>query len=171
MVRYPVVAGQFYPASSIQLRSMIKGMVDEKFHFLTIQQLQEEANGGDNLVLVDLRQVMEVGDAGNVTTPSPDKKSPDNLTDLAAKFPGLKIVVVKGAASQDSKTLLSAVLEKIAGQTENLLVLVDNGNGVAESVALRLMAAGFKRLAIAMGGERAISRDGKPSLKTVTGGN
>jgi len=30
MVREPVVAGQFYPASPGQLRSMIKGMIDEK---------------------------------------------------------------------------------------------------------------------------------------------
>ena len=30
MIRNPVVAGQFYPESSDQLRSMIKGMVDEK---------------------------------------------------------------------------------------------------------------------------------------------
>ncbi|MFC2044222.1 AmmeMemoRadiSam system protein B, partial [Chloroflexota bacterium] len=30
MIRNPVVAGQFYPSSSVELRSMIKGMVDEK---------------------------------------------------------------------------------------------------------------------------------------------
>ena len=30
MIRYPAVAGQFYPASATELRTMIKGMVDEK---------------------------------------------------------------------------------------------------------------------------------------------
>lgn len=30
MIRKPVVAGQFYPASSSQLRTMIEGLVDEK---------------------------------------------------------------------------------------------------------------------------------------------
>ena len=30
MIRNPVVAGQFYPASASQLKAMIKGMVDEK---------------------------------------------------------------------------------------------------------------------------------------------
>ena len=30
MIRDPVVAGQFYPGSPEQLRSMIEGMVDEK---------------------------------------------------------------------------------------------------------------------------------------------
>ena len=30
MIRNPVVAGQFYPGSPDQLRSMIEGMVDEK---------------------------------------------------------------------------------------------------------------------------------------------
>jgi len=30
MIREPAVAGQFYPASAQELKSMIKGMVDEK---------------------------------------------------------------------------------------------------------------------------------------------
>jgi AmmeMemoRadiSam system protein B len=30
MIREPVVAGQFYPASPSQLEEMIRGMVDEK---------------------------------------------------------------------------------------------------------------------------------------------
>ena len=32
MIREPAVAGQFYPASAQELKSMIKGMVDEKAH-------------------------------------------------------------------------------------------------------------------------------------------
>ena len=30
MIRNPVVAGQFYPASASELKAMIEGMVDEK---------------------------------------------------------------------------------------------------------------------------------------------
>ena len=46
-----------------------------------------------------------------------------------------------------------------------LYVLIDNGDGSAGSMARKLKAAGFSRIAILAGGETSIRRMGQPGLQ------
>ena len=54
---------------------------------------------------------------------------------------------------------------KAATSTPPLLVLIDNGDGVAQTMARTLKANGLKRYVILTGGELILSRQGQAGLQ------
>lgn len=119
--------------------------------YLSLTDLKAIAEVEPNLVLVDLRV------AGT-------------LPDLSTEFPGTMIIedhatVQEGA--QRAKVRVSAFLRGGKPDNEKLFVLVDDGDGRADEVAMRLRAAGVKRTAILAGGQIGLKAGEEPATNTV----
>jgi len=119
-----------------------RGLKRETFNYLTYAQLRSAAAG--EVVLVDLRKL----------TGAVQKISPA-LTDLSREFPGKRVV--------------AAAPEAAAGGP--LVVLIDSGDGSAETAARALKGRGIRRYAILAGGELAIARKGRRGLERSNPGS
>ncbi len=138
------------------------GLAPEELPYITYQALKKTRV--DDLVLVDLRRgARQQGAAGlalkSVTTDTlPVKAGP--YTDLAKEFPGAR-VVQSPFGSGSAKTFA-------AGSGEPpLLVLIDNGDGLAQETARALKANGIRRFVVLAGGEEIIARRGESGLQRV----
>jgi rhodanese-related sulfurtransferase len=117
-----------------------RGLKPETFNYLTYAELRSAAS---DVVLLDLRKL----------TPAVLKVSP-GLSDLAQEFPGKRVLSTTADAADGS----------------SLLVLIDSGDGAAETAARALKAKGVRRYAILVGGELAIERKGKRGLERGSAG-
>lgn len=131
------------------------GVAAPKVYTLTYDALVEVAAEEPRLFFADLR-------AGAAAS----------RTDLAARFPRARILGPGWTASQDGGLQEPALGPLVAAGEEGdaLLVLVDDGNGVAEQIARRLKALGVGRVALLAGGELTLRREGLPGLRTVETG-
>ena len=128
------------------------GLGREELRFITYQELEKAAAGNSDMVLVDLRSTP----AGNATR---------ELTDLSVKLPGLNTIrLARKSGSANTEWDIAPVI--LAGRG-SLYILIDDGDGEAEKVARRLKAAGVKRLAILIGGERILRSEGRSGLKRI----
>ncbi|MHB8766165.1 MAG: rhodanese-like domain-containing protein [Deferrisomatales bacterium] len=125
------------------------GMGSDGLHVLTYEALADVAAADPGLAFADLR-----------------RSAPEPWSDLAARFPGAG--VVRAEWGPDGPALGALVAEGVSGR--RLLVLVDDGDGVAEPVARRLRVAGVGRVAVLAGGEVALRREGRAGLRTVETG-
>ncbi len=92
-----------------------------------------------------------------------DLREEDGVS-LRTEFPQVESI---NAKQQDIKIKVNAVLTHHGKNNHRLLVLIDGGDGVvAEAVAIRLHAAGIKRLAILTGGEDALQTKGETKEQT-----
>ena len=135
------------------------GSHEESLPRITYKELK--AMPGKNLLLVDLRQA---ADAGGKTPKSLANPNATPMTDLHATFPGAKITTSAFGPSPAAKSAADAV---------PLMVLIDNGDGTAETTARQLRANGQRRFIILAGGEQIIARDGvagKQRLGSKVGG-
>jgi len=136
---------------------------------ITYQTLQKiQAQG---VVLGDLRQRGPMR-----TTAAANSTATDHLTDLSTIFPDARIVEPEPlrvaqstgshpqAASDDST--IARQLSQIAPADE-LIVLIDNGDGSAEKTLRKLRASGNKRVVILAGGESIIRREGRAGMGRV----
>jgi len=120
-----------------------------------ISYAELKALKASDVVLVDLRSEPSAPKAVAKTTPSGSQP----LTDLAVEFPGKSI-------SHSPFDLPAAQMKtKAATSTPPLLVLIDNGDGVAQTMARTLEANGLKRYVILTGGELILSRQGQAGLQ------
>jgi rhodanese-related sulfurtransferase len=119
-----------------------RGLQHESFNYITYSELHEAA--ASDMVLVDLRKL----------TPAVLKNS-DGLTDLNQEFPGKRVASAPPNAEAASP----------------LVVLIDSGDGSAETAARTLKARGVRRYAILAGGELAIARKGRPGSERSAPGN
>lgn len=132
-----------------------KSFKEEKFHYITYEEFLKIITSEPDLILVDLRL----------------SDSSSGAPDLAARFPGVKIIrpvpLEKGNVSPGMRWNLQEIIAgKIRGNSK-LYILIDSGNGESEKVAHRLKGAGIKRLAILIGGQITIEREGKRGKKTI----
>ena len=135
-----------------------RGMQREEFPMITYDGLKRTP--AKDVVLVDLRN--PAASAGS--TPQA-KVIPQPLTDLQSEFPGTRVT-----RSPADSAVLSKTLSADAGKPP-LLVLVDNGDGVAARAMSRtLKANGVKRFVILAGGEQILARKGQPGLERSGGG-
>ena len=106
----------------------------------------EVAKTSPDVVLVDLRQRI----AGK--------------TDLGRKYPDVRRIGPFAARRGESaaKRAIRAVLRLPEVKTAQLIALIDDADGTAEKVARRLRAGGVRRVAVLIGGERALATDGQP---------
>ncbi len=102
------------------------------------RELEQIVAAGVDVLLVDLRG----GGAGL-----------GSGWDLGEAFPGARVSRGRPAGPPDPKVLY---------------VLVDDGDGRAGRTALRLRAAGYHRVAVLAGGERALEREGRSAIETRT---
>ncbi|NOY46223.1 MAG: rhodanese-like domain-containing protein [Deltaproteobacteria bacterium] len=105
---------------------------------LAFGELRRMVEAGADVMLVDLR-----GGGSGV----------GSGWDLGEAFPGAQVSSGRPAGEPDPRTLY---------------VLVDDGDGSADSVALRLRAAGYRRVAVLAGGAIALERQGRSSIETRT---
>jgi rhodanese-related sulfurtransferase len=130
-----------------------RGLNPERTPFITYQQLQETTN---NVVLVDLRKPQtpnKKASAADSKAASQEAEQP--LTDLASAFPGKPV-------TKSTQQLPKAANAKAAApSTPPILVLIDNGDGIAQETARQLRAQGNTRVVILTGGELTIARQGQ----------
>lgn len=83
----------------------------------------------------------------------PARAASPALTDLNTEFPGLKQARSRTEVAQK------------AAAAPSLVVLIDNGDGVAEEEARRLKISGMHNYVILAGGEMILARHGKAGLQ------
>lgn len=130
------------------------GLGKIRFRYLTYHDLEKAAAHNPDIVLVDLR-----------TKTDSTQASPETLTDLSEKFPGRHIIRPdrkRGAAGKQWDIASSILKGKKGSHHRYHYVIIDNGDGEGQKVASRLFAAGVKRVAILIGGEQILRRDGQP---------
>lgn len=140
-IRAEILEGGFAGWESADSPSTRAGGVEpERLHYVTYSELMKAAASSPGVVLVDLRH----GEG-------------KRKTDLAARFPTAQVVRPgpRGLGPLD------------AGPGRALPVVIDDGNGSAETLVRRLKAAGIRRVAILLGGEGTLEREGSTGLKTV----
>jgi len=129
--------------STVQRKS---GLSPNQTKNITYKKLQKMVLKGKSVILVDLR----VGTAQE---------------SLAEHFPNVRIHDPISSSQEDilGANVTSEILAGIPKRNRNVLVLIDDGDGVSETVANKLHAAGVKRLAILSGGEQALQARGESS--------
>lgn len=124
-----------------------RGLEQHTPQMITYQQLK--TNHVDDIVLVDLRNASSAKGAKN--TPR---------VDLQSEFPQARVTRSPFQARSKSGA---------AGAAPPLLVLIDKGDGAAETMARALKANGITRYAILAGGEQIIERKGQAGLQREGG--
>jgi rhodanese-related sulfurtransferase len=128
------------------------GLQPEAPNYISYSELKA-AKPGETL-LVDLRRRAVTSSQKLAQGSAP--VNPTALTDLAQEFPGLASTHEPFSTPQR----LSA-----GSSAPPLLVLIDDGDGVAEAMARTLRGNGIKRYAILMGGEMILARHGQAGLQ------
>lgn len=139
-----------------------RGMRRAQIRQLSYDDLQRVVDGNEEVVLVDLRRGDDDGEV---------------LSDLRDQFPQTRIVRPRlrdvqprpgsaRARQKDRQVLSVRALTGRGIDASRLYVLVGDGDGRAERFARRLQAAGMKRVAVLIGGERILRRGGETGLRT-----
>lgn len=127
-----------------------KGVHRETHNYISYTELK--ALKADDVVLVDLRSAIRAS-APQTAEAAASTGAP--LTDLAEEFPGRPVSHALFAAPTSQAKAGAASI------TPPLLVLIDDGDGVAQAMARTLEANGTKRYVILTGGELALVRQGR----------
>ncbi|MGH7952574.1 MAG: rhodanese-like domain-containing protein [Limisphaerales bacterium] len=130
------------------------GVKPEETPLITYAELKKVQSA--DVVLVDLRK--KTLDAAGTSA----AKIEPPLTDLQAEFPNARIVHSPFAAAPPQAQALAA-----GGITPPLLVLIDNGDGSAQTMARALKANGVTRFVILAGGEQILAVHGQPGLQRI----
>jgi rhodanese-related sulfurtransferase len=138
-IKVEILAGGFAGWKTSQaMTTRGPGLKREKFNYISYAHLK--ASKKDGLVLYDLRKQVRTG-------------TKVVLTDLNAEFPGAKQTHLRAEAVQST------------GGTPALIVLIDSGDGSAESEARLLRLSGNNSYVILAGGEQILSRHGQAGLQ------
>jgi rhodanese-related sulfurtransferase len=149
-----VLAGGFAAwESAAEFTTRPGGMEPEAPNYITYSELKA-ANPGDTL-LVDLRG--RAGPASQTLWQESPRSAQPPLTDLAREFPGL--------SSTRTPFNSARPLSLVSSAASPLLVLIDDGDGAAVTMARTLRGNGVKRYAILVGGEMILARHGQPGLQ------
>ncbi|WP_160164434.1 rhodanese-like domain-containing protein [Pedosphaera parvula] len=135
-----------------------KGLQPEALNYITYAQLKNVTN--EDVVLVDLRKQPT---AARTALGGTNAASATALSDLGKEFPGLPVTQTPFKATQPQKSAK-------APATPSLMVLIDNGDGSAQSMARTLKANGIQRYVILAGGEEIITRKGQSGLQRSSSG-
>jgi rhodanese-related sulfurtransferase len=121
---------------------------------------------GREVTLLDLREEPAPPEGGAVPL-----SGESALTDLATLLPQARVVrpgqipdsqggAVPLAAEGEPAARVSAI-----DPEAELIVVIDNGDGAGEEVVRRIRASGNRRVVLLAGGERILSREGRPGLE------
>ncbi len=147
-----------------------RGMRRESVPGITYQRLLDAQASG--VTLVDLRE-SEVSEGGGAVPLGAEDSGEETLTDLASVFPDADIVRPGGAASGQAVPLSGAGEDAARPLSEvepdeQLLVLIDRGDGKAEETARQLRASGNRRVVVLVGGETILRHKGRPGLERLS---
>jgi rhodanese-related sulfurtransferase len=137
------------------------GMKPEKLRYVTYREVEEAAAGGTGVVLVDLR-----GPAPEAPGRIASRRARDSASGLAGRFPGASEVRPARERRPDGREHPSTSDLPRTKDPRRVYVLVDDGNGDAETMARRIRAAGLGQVVILAGGAEALAREGRPGLRT-----
>jgi len=120
---------------------------------LTYNKLKRMTSRSNKPVLVDLR-------AG------------ENLEQLQEHFPGTRVIDARTGSHRDSDNVIDRrLLASIPRGNRERLILIDDGDGIAEKVSDKLHAAGVRRVAILAGGEETLRTRGVAKDMTLSTGD
>ena len=112
---------------------------------ISYKKLKDMSLQKRSLLLIDLR----IGERQELLpTHFPNVNIHDPITKLPEKV---------------SAELINSILSGIPKSNQNILILIDDGDGLSEKIAAKLHAAGTKRLAILAGGEQTLRVRGEIS--------
>lgn len=147
-----------------------KGLSEAQVPVITYQQLERAQ--ADGVVLADLRSRGGSQRVAAGTTAA--SRAP---TDLRSAFPGARVVEpgpeaasrTGGPGTSPAPSDKTAIMRQLAGvnASQELIVLIDDGDGSAEQTLLKLRSGGNKRVVILAGGETILGREGRPGLRRV----
>ncbi len=127
------------------------GMQPEQLPLISYDMLTRAAEGNSDLLMVDLRQ------EGTGTRKGSVSQDGLPLTDLIALFPAIRI-------AQSSR---KSAVPQFAPDAQDMLVLIDNGDGTAQAYGRRLRGAGIHRFVILVGGEESLRSRGQAGEGTL----
>lgn len=165
-IRAEVMDGGFPSWQELNLPGTEAPGVNEMKHpYLLYADLVRAVETVPDLVIVDLRNP-EDGPA-SAEGAGKDRRA---RTDLSARFPSVRQVDLRNVVAEPGGSGKAAgrVLAGRKPGAHPLYVFVDDADGTAEEVAMKLRASGVRRLAILTGGEYALEREGKPGLGTLS---
>jgi len=132
------------------------GIVRQEAHVITYQQLI--AANQRELLLVDLRA--EGGRRGI----GGSSQGPTNLKQL---LPAARVHRPAAAGQERGQSIYHAARDPVlrgANPSEKLLVLIDDGDGIANDLAETLRGQGNRRVVVLVGGEEILRRGGRSGL-------
>lgn len=147
-----------------------KGLAEAQLPVITYEQLKRAQSSG--IVLADLRTR-----GGSQRIAMATNAAPRAPTDLRNAFPGARVVEPgpqlatqsSGPNKSPAPSDKTSVLRQLAGvkASQELIVLIDDGDGSAEQTLLKLRSGGNKRVVILAGGETILGREGRSGLRRV----
>jgi rhodanese-related sulfurtransferase len=131
------------------------GLKPEETPFITYADLNHVQS--DDVVLVDLRK--EPAQSRQASAGAQPAEPAEPLTDLRQEFAKVRGITRSPFDLPQSR-------QGAAGGTATppLLVLIDNGDGSAQTMARTLKANGVTRYVVLVGGEKVLARKGRPGL-------
>jgi len=131
------------------------GLKPEETPLITYADLSRVQS--DDVVLVDLRK--EPAQSRQASAEAQATEPPEPLTDLRQEF-----TKVRGITRSPFDLPQSRQGAGGGATTPPLLVLIDNGDGSAQTMARTLKANGLTRYVVLVGGELSLARKGRPGL-------
>ncbi len=123
------------------------------------------ATKGKDVIVMDLRTAESPPEAGTVGLAGGTMESA--LTNLGSLLPGARVVrneTAKPGTIQIAGSSQASPLEGV-DPAEELIVVVDDGDGSGEALVRSLRAAGNRRVVLLAGGEEILKRQGRPGLE------
>jgi rhodanese-related sulfurtransferase len=145
----------------------LPGMKQARYQYITYEQLRQAAAGNERMVLVDVRDLGKP----NGGIKDRDDTEEASLSDLAEIFSGMRILRLNGGRSGPTGADEEISVSTFVKEPEHVYVIVGMGDGTAGRVARRLYAAGINRVAILIGGERVLEREGRKGARTQVFGD
>lgn len=144
------------------------GMKQARYQYITYDQLRDASGGNERMVLVDVRgRRKPIGGMKE----QKDGNAQTSLSNLSEMFPGTQVLHIvdqgSGSAGGDEEISLSAFSQ----ESGSVYVIVGIGDGSAHRVARRLHGSGINQVAILIGGERVLEREGRKGARTQVFGD
>ena len=141
------------------------GLEKSEYRYLSYEELVKISKSSPDLVIVDIRNGEMVGVSVQGVASQAESK-----TDLLKKFPRTRSVAIKRDPRQSkaNNDHVKKVMVNSGKRKHSLYVIVDDGDGASEMMAMKLRAAGIRRIAILSGGELSLKREGRSGMLTLS---
>lgn len=144
------------------------GMKQAQYQYITYEQLREAYTDNKRIVLVDVRHLGKPIDKMNAQK---DGSGQMSFANLSTTFPGARVLRMSGKGPGPAGGDEEISLSSFSQEPGNIYVIVGRGDGSAHRTARQLHSAGISQVAILIGGERVLQREGREGTRTQVFGD